>query len=233
MTESELREICLTDLPLNFFRQITDGIERIYQEADALAYNTPTWSEIQGEYIEPHLRLILFENLLFQSATNSQMIAISKPNITKNYSYTMIRSHRLILTANSVDGKNEIPRKSVYRRQLAEVNAFLTQPTIQFTLFNDKPIYPIELYQPNEIYGVILHGKSYIKLDNGQWIKDEGKNAFIRLAFMDKEMKQFAANFDFRELYTEAVARYDSIQSQIEDKAVPTLKRQERKEKIK
>ncbi len=232
MSDDELKEICLKDLPISFYKQMVEGVDGVYKEADGIAYNTPSWDETQGEYIEPHLRLILFENLFYQSANNSQMIATVTANAANNYRYILARSKRLVLTACCVDGKQELPRRSVFRSQLADMNTFLNKPTLPATSLGELMLLPAELYAPNEIYGVILHGKSFIKTKDGKWIKDAGKNGFMRIAFMNEDMTEYAANFNFSDLYTEALALQDAGISQIEDKAVPKLKPQ-RKEKTK
>lgn len=233
MSEDELREVCLDDLPLSFYKEMVEGVNGVYKEADAVAYNTPSWGESQGDYIAPHLRLILFENLFHRSAEKSQIIAASTPNVANNYRYTLVRSNRLVLTASCVDGKKELPRPSVFRSHLADINSFLNKPTLPATFIGETMLYPVELYAPDEIYGVILHGKSYIKTKEGKWIKDAGKNGFMRIAFMNEDMTEYAANFDFFVLYTQAMARRDALNSQVEDKAVPKLKSQQRKEKYK
>lgn len=222
MTEDSLRQICLQEIPLSFYKGLAEGSDSVYKEADAMAFRTPSWSKSQGNYIAPHLRLILFESLLETTAKAAGLVAVPTENVSKNYKYTLVRANRLVLTASSVEGRNELPRESVFRNQLCEANAFLNSPYIP-NLYEAS--HPTSLYARQEIYGIILHGKSYVKTDNDEWITDAGRFSFLRLAFMDEAMEKFIANFDVYELCTQAMSLKD--QRDVQDRATPRLKGQD------
>lgn len=231
MVADDLREICLNDIPLSFYKSMADGIDRVYKESEDMAHNTPVWDAEGATYIAPYLRLVVFERLLHESAKASGMIAVKKRNVSRNYPYTLARAKRLVLTASAVEGRNELPRRAVFRDQLSEMNAFLNAPTLPSLFGNAEVFNPTGLYAPKEVYGIILHGKSFVKTADGKRMTDSGRHGFLRLAFMNDEMTEYAANFDFFELYTQALARNDAQLAQIEDKAVPKLRTEKRKEK--
>lgn len=224
MDEDDLREICLKELPLAFYKGMVDGISGVYKEAEGLAFKTPSWGSEQANYILPHFRLILFENLLKTTAESCGIYAVPTDNISKNYSYTLVRSNRLVITSSAVEGRQELPRKSVFRNQLCSMNDFLNRPTLTNLYAVSDVFNPAGLYAPNEIYCIILHGKSYKKTADGKWITDAGKYGFLRLAFLNESMTEYAANFDFFELYTQALARLDSTHRTLDDRAIPKLK---------
>lgn len=145
-----LVDLLVTALPPQFVAALQTGLANVYEEAHQRAFVEPAWDSIEGRYIAPHLRRVLFEALMRRSAMAACLHTSTETNIIGNYTFTTVRAGKLVITGSALPSSDDIVRPAEFRKQNAAVNSFLTNLPLPF-------MKPFDLNDVESLYAIIVH----------------------------------------------------------------------------
>lgn len=202
-----IKDLVMQDFPLSFVEGLVLRKEFIYNEAKTKANDETAWDETEAQYIEGHFRRCLFEKEFRQLGINYNGEVKVEENSIKAYKYTTVSFGRFVLTQSFAKNENTFVQDAIFRKQLAEVNALLSNPRLPFPEYKKTG-------EVSKIYAIILHSFN------------TNKKGFLRLAIPSSQSNKYVSNLNLVEIYEEMLAsNYNTSKQSMVDLATPTLKK--------
>lgn len=131
--------------------------------------------------------------------------ASTERNAARNSNHVCLEGGRVALTASRVDGPDALVRKSLFRQGYAAQQGDFFRP--------DPP-------KEAPLYALLLHAPMSGRPDDLNWTPP----AFARIAFPDRSLESYVANFDLAARFPDVVADVTAVAAGPTTEATPTMR---------
>ncbi|WP_170845167.1 hypothetical protein [Chitinasiproducens palmae] len=134
-------------LPVEIQSAISGALTRAYDFTEALILKNPLLGGALSGDVRPHIRRVAVDACLKELDGSVQGLrALIRPNAVGNCQHVELHAKRIVLTANYVEAKRQMPRSAVFRKAFSQA--------LNMSLFADEPLEVL----PERPYAHIIHG---------------------------------------------------------------------------